>query len=83
MSREEADRQYSQITSQIIKLQKKGEIILVGDFNAKLEINNTIVRQEQSKNGEYMQRMLEETNMIPKSTQAGQGSREKIQMSDQ
>ena len=82
VSREEADRQYSQITSQIIKLQKKGEIILVGDFNAKLEINNTIVRQEQSKNGEYMQRMLEETNMIPKSTQADIGHWTRVKRKD-
>ena len=82
VSNEEADRQYSQITSQIIKLKKKGEIILMGDFNAKLEINNNIVSQKQSRNGEYMQRMLDETNMIPKSLEADIGHWTRVKRKD-
>ena len=40
------------------------------------------MRQEQSKNGEYMQRMLEETNMIPKSTQADIGHWTRVKRKD-
>ena len=34
-SKEEIDRQFSQLTSQISKLKRKGEIILMSDFNSK------------------------------------------------
>ena len=37
-SNEEAQRQYSQLTSQINKLASKDEVILMGDFNAKVEV---------------------------------------------
>ena len=37
-SKEESQRQFSQITSQITKLKNNGDIILMGDFNAKLNI---------------------------------------------
>ena len=60
---EEAQRQYSQLTTQINKLKLSGEIILTGDFNAKLEINTTNIRQERSKNGKYMQEMITSTGM--------------------
>ena len=82
VSNEEADRQYSQMTSQIIKLKKTGEIILMGDFNAKLEINNGTVTQKQSRNGEYMQRMLEETKMIPKSLESSIGQWTRVKRKD-
>ena len=81
-SNEEADRQFSQITTQINKLKKRGEVILMGDFNAKIEINNDIVHQQQSKNGKYMQEMLEETSMIPKSTNATLGHWTRVKRKD-
>ena len=46
-SNEEADRQFSQITTQINKLKKTGEVVLIGDFNAKIAINNEVVQQQQ------------------------------------
>ena len=81
-SNEEADRQFSQITTQVNKLKKQGEIVLMGDFNAKLEINNSIVQQSQSKNGKYMQNMLEETNLIPISTNATLGHWTRVKRKD-
>ena len=39
--KEEIEREYSQLRTQIIRLKRKGKIILAEDFNAKLEINKT------------------------------------------
>ena len=62
-SNEEAQRQYSQITSQINKLSRRGEVILAGDFNAKLQINTEEIQQNMSKNGKYMQNMIDHTGL--------------------
>ena len=82
VSEEEAERQYSQLTTQISQLHKKGEVILVGDFNAKLEINNDIVKQKISRNGKYMHRMLKETGMTPKSLEADIGNWTRVKRKD-
>ena len=50
-SREEIENQFSQLTTQVAKLKKKGEIILTGDFNAKLEIKRGETVQKMSPNG--------------------------------
>ena len=81
-SNEEADRQFSQITTQVNKLKKQGEIVLVGDFNAKIEIDNKVVKQNQSKNGKYMQLMLDQTNLTPVSTEATIGNWTRIKRKD-
>ena len=81
-SDEESERQYSQITSQINKLSKQGEVILVGDFNAKLEVNNQCVQQNQSRNGKNMQRMLDETSMKPISLEATIGHWTRVNRKD-
>ncbi len=44
---EETNRIYDTLDTQTNTLKTEGEVILVGDFNAKLEIKNEIVRQEQ------------------------------------
>ena len=82
-SNEEADRQYSQLSSQVNKLKRKGEVILVGDFNAKLEINKREVQQRASKNGEYMERMITETSTIVKSLDAITGNWTRVKRKDQ
>lgn len=82
VSEEEVERQFSQITSQIIKLKKRGEIILTGDFNAKIEINNNVVKQAMSRNGKIMQNMIENTNMTPVSTQATMGNWTRVKRKD-
>ena len=73
-SHEEADRQFSQITSQVNKLKKKGEIVLMGDFNAKLEINKPGITQKQSRNGELMKKMVESTQMSVRSLETELGN---------
>ena len=65
---EEAQRQFSQITTQVNKLNNNGEIILMGDFNAKLRIVSNQVNQEESRNGKLMQNMMNSTNLISKAT---------------
>ena len=46
--------------------QTRKEIILSGDFNAKLKVerNNTIVQQE-SENGEFLQQLIDDNNLVP------------------
>ena len=65
---EEIERQYSQITTQINKLKRKGDIILTGDFNAKLKITTPKIKQDQSKNGKFLSKLLKQTNMTAIST---------------
>ena len=64
-SNEEAERQYAQLATQITKLKSMGEVILMGDFNAKLEVKNDRIQQEQSRNGKQLEKLLEETDTIP------------------
>ena len=73
-SNEEAERQYTQITAQINKLKPKGQVILMGDFNAKLEIRNEYVTQAQSRNGLHMQKMIDDTETIPITLKAHKGA---------
>ena len=82
VSDEETERQFSQLTSQINKLRKLGEVILVGDFNAKLEINNDVVQQKISRNGKCMQRMLDETGLQTKSLEATIGHWTRVKRKD-
>jgi len=63
--REEVERQYSQIETQIHKHKKDGRVILGGDFNAKLQINIGNIKQKESRNGEILRRMLNSTEMEP------------------
>ena len=71
--KEEIERQFSQLETQIHKMKKDGGIILGGDFNAKLEINKQNVRQKESRNGKIMNRMLKKTSMKPISTESETG----------
>ena len=56
--------------------------MLAGDFNAKLRINDRNVLQDQSRNGKCMQRMLDETNMKPKSLEAAVGQWTRVKRKD-
>ena len=73
-SNEEAERQYAQLMAQVNKLRTQGEIILMGDFNAKLEIKRDNINQEISRNGKLLEKMIKETNTIPISTKAHKGA---------
>ena len=72
-TKEEIQRQYNQLSNQIQKLKQTGEIILTGDFNAKLKINNKKVNQNQSRNGRLLQNLINQHNLTPISTKANQG----------
>ena len=71
---ETIEREYSQLTTQINKLKTTGSIILTGDFNAKLEINNNKVQQKETRNGKHLQELIQETNLTPISTEATHGN---------
>ena len=81
-SDEESERQFSQITTQINKLQKEGEVILMGDFNAKLEIKKGKIEQEQSRNGANMQEMIDKTHVKVVSTEADYGNWTRVNRND-
>lgn len=62
-NRETIEREFSQLQTQIISLKSRGEIIIIGDFNAKLEVNKNQVNQPQSANGKCLKEMIEETEL--------------------
>ena len=64
-NKEETEAQYAQIITEIEQLKQKGKIILTGDFNAKLSIGTTKITQEQTRNGKYLQDLIDQTNMKP------------------
>ena len=55
---ETLDRQYQEMTTQINKHQQKGQVIIMGDFNAKLEINKQQCIQNASRNGQRLKELL-------------------------
>ena len=73
-SNEEAERQYAQLTTQINKLKNMGHVILMGDFNAKLEVKNNKIQQEQTRNGKNLEKLMEDTDTIPISLQQNPNS---------
>ena len=60
---EQVENEYNQIAAQIIRLKKDGEVILTGDFNAKVRIDNQKCKQETSRNGKLLERMIDITNL--------------------
>ena len=73
-TQEEAQRQYSQLTSQIIKMKREGEVILMGDFNAKVKVQETLIDQKETRNGTLLNSMVEDTNTVISSLKANQGT---------
>ncbi len=67
---EEVKSDFDAIKSQIYTLKQEGDVILVGDFNAKLKINipTKNINQAQSRNGEILQSVLEETESVALNT---------------
>ena len=51
-------REYQEIGSTILRLKQKGEVIIIGDFNAKLEIKTHEVTQNQSRNGKPLEQII-------------------------
>ena len=64
---------YSNLETQIKQKSKDNNIILGGDFNAKLQVENNYHKQTQSRNGKSLQEMLDNTQLIPITTKADYG----------
>ena len=58
-SREDVENEFDQLNTQINVLATKGEVIITGDFNAKLEIKEENYHQQLSSNGKYLKNMIE------------------------
>ena len=57
----EIERQLSILSTHIHTLKQKHDVILTGDFNAKVTTPN----QKVSRNGKYLMDMMTETNTMP------------------
>jgi len=59
----DTENEYNTLTSHINQLKTTGEVILTGDFNAKLKItkNNEIIQNE-SRNGKLLNNLIKNTN---------------------
>jgi hypothetical protein len=68
------EQEYSKLTSQILHMKLKGEILLMGDFNAKLKVTKgDMTVQEQSRNGAQLQKLIDNTQLVAVSTKADRG----------
>ena len=67
---EDTQREFDELTTQIMEKKRTGEIILLGDFNAKIEVNEgrkTI--QNTSRNGRMLNHLLNVTKLVPANIQ--------------
>ena len=64
------ENEYSQLNTQIIRLAREGQIILAGDFNAKLTVESERTPQKESRNGKILQHTLVTTDTEPLNTKA-------------
>ena len=72
--RENIEREFSQLESQMNKLQREAPIVLIGDFNAKIEINKRNAYHKQSPNGKHLQQLIDNQNLIPINTTSDKGA---------
>ena len=63
IEKEIVNREYQEISTTILHLADDGEVLLVGDFNAKLQINTPKVKQYQSRNGDLLQTSIDSNNL--------------------
>jgi len=68
---------------QINKLKQTGDVILMGDFNAKLEINKANCKQKESRNGKLMNKMMEETNTKAVTLESDKGIWTRVKRKDE
>ena len=67
------EREMNELKVQINRLKEQGGIILTGDFNAKIGINQPKCTQKTSRNGKFLENLINETGLIPISTNASRG----------
>ena len=70
---EELDRQYNMLRTQLHQIMTEHNVILIGDFNAKLQVEKGNIHQKVSKNGERLQEMMQSTNLEAVSLMSEQG----------
>ena len=66
--REVVEKEYELLNSQINMLKNKGEIILTGDFNSKININQKKYQQKESGNGKFLQKLIDSNKLDPVTT---------------
>jgi len=61
---EEVELEYNQLTTHINRLKREGEIILTGDFNAKMDVykENKCI-QHSTRNGKFLSTLIENTGL--------------------
>ena len=64
-NKEKVEKIYSVVSSQINSIKQNHEIILTGDFNAKLQVNTLEINQNESRNGTILKQMNNLTGTIP------------------
>ena len=74
VKREIIEREFSQLKTQINRLKNHGPMIIVGDFNAKLEIHKGEINQDVSRNGMYLTDLLETCDATAISTESQTGT---------
>ncbi len=70
---EEVENEYANICTQVEYFKKKGEVILTGDFNAKLYIEKQGILQKQSPHGQILQNMIDFSQLHVASLHASKG----------
>ncbi len=55
--------EYAHLRTQINTLSKQCEIILTGDFHAKIAINKTTVEQQQNNSGKHLQGLINDLQL--------------------
>ena len=60
--KEIAERQFEELTTKTNMLQKTKNVIILGDFNAKIEIKKQNYTQKESRNGTLLQEFTKQTN---------------------
>ena len=70
----EVEREMLQLRAQITKLRRKGHIILTGDFNAKININQDEAKQSVSRNGLKLEETPEDLQLTVISTKSKTGT---------
>ena len=83
--KEEIQKEFEQLNTQINMLKKKGDIILTGDFNAKLKVSTDNHKQELSPNGKHLQNLIEmnELEVISLRSEPGKWTRQNRHKSDE
>ena len=64
---------YNALSHQIHQILDECDIVLAGDFNAKLKISKETCEQAESRNGKILQEMITENNLTPATINADHG----------